>query len=105
LRHHLHLPRIQATAKGEQAGTYLTKESNANKALAGLRAFCEDVKLLCQLFTLGTVLLRFTSLARHELGGHSRDSYGSEDTAERGDELRFNYFNSDVVDKAFQSNL
>jgi hypothetical protein len=26
------------------------------------------------LFTLGTVLLGFTSHARHEVGGHSRDS-------------------------------
>ena len=89
----------------EQAGIYLTKESNANKALTGIRAFREDVKLLGQLFTLGTVLLGFTGHARHEVGGHSRDSYWSEDTAERGDELSFNYFDGDVVDEAFQSNL
>jgi hypothetical protein len=89
----------------EQAGACLTKESNADEALTGIRASSEDVKLLGQLFTLGTVLLGFTSHARHELGGHSRDSYGSEDTAERGDELRFDYFDGDVVDEAFQSNL
>ena len=52
----------------EQAGAYLTKESNADKALTGIRAFVEDVKLLGQLFTLGTVLLGFTSYARHKLG-------------------------------------
>jgi hypothetical protein len=89
----------------EQAGACLTKESNADEALTGIRAFNEDVKLLSQLFALGTVLLGFTSHARHEVGGHSRDSYGSEDTAEWGDELRFDYFDSDVVDEAFQSNL
>jgi hypothetical protein len=89
----------------EQAGACLTKESNADEALTGIRASSEDVKLLGQLFTLGTVLLGFTSHARHELGGHSRDSYGSKDTAERGDKLRFDYFDGDVVDEAFQSNL
>ena len=52
----------------EQAGACLTKESNADEALTGIRAFSEDVKLLDQLSTLGTVLLGFTSHARHELG-------------------------------------
>jgi hypothetical protein len=89
----------------EQAGVCLTKESNTDEALTDIRAFSEDVKLLGQLFTLGTVLLRFTSHTRHELSGHSRDSYRSEDTAEQRDELRFDYFDSDVVDEAFQSNL
>jgi hypothetical protein len=89
----------------EQAGARLTKEPNADEALTGIRAFRQDVKLLGQLFTLGTVLLGFTSHARHEVGGHSRDSYGSEDTAEGGDELCFDYFDGDVVDEAFQSNL
>ena len=86
----------------EQAGAYLTKESNIDEALTGITAFCEDLKLLGQLFMLGTVLLEFTSHARHEVSGRSRDSYGSEDIANRGDELSFDY-----VDRkeAFQSNL
>ena len=70
-------------------GTCLTKESNADEAFTGIRAFREDLKLLSKLFTLGSVLLGFTSHARYEVGGHSRDSCGCEDTAEGGDELRF----------------
>lgn len=89
----------------EQARACLTKESNANKALTGIRAFSKDVKLLSQLFALSTVLLRFTSHACHKVSGHSRDSYRSKDTAKQGDKLRFDYFNSNVVNKAFQSNL
>jgi hypothetical protein len=89
----------------KQAGARLTKEPNADEALTGIRAFRQDVKLLGQLFTLGTVLLGFTSHARHEVGGHSRDSYGSEDTAEWGDELRLDYFDGDIINEAFQSNL
>ena len=61
--------------------------------------------MLGQLFTLGTVLLGFTSHARHEVGGHSRDSCGSENTAEGGDELRLDYFDGDLINEAFQSNL
>ena len=83
----------------------LTKDSDADEALTGLRAFCEDVKLLGQLITLGTILLGFTSHACYEVGGHCRDSYGCEDTAERRDELCFDYFVGDVIDEAFQSNL
>ena len=73
--------------------------------LTGIGALHEDVKLLGYLFTLGTVLFGFASYARHEVGGHSRDSYGSEDITERGDKLRFDYFNGDVIDEAFQGNL
>ena len=83
----------------------LTKDSDADEALTGLRAFCEDVKLLGQLFTLGTILLGFTSHACHEVGGNCRDSYWCEDTAERRDELCFDCFVGDVIDEAFQSNL
>lgn len=54
---------------------------------------------------LGTVLLGLTSHARHEVGGHSRNSYGSEDIVERGDELCFDYFDGYVVDEAFQSHV
>jgi len=89
----------------EQAGARLTKEPNANEALTGIRAFRQDVKLLGQLFTLGTILLEFTSHARHEIDGHSRDSYESEDTAKWGDELRLDYFDGDIINEAFQSNL
>jgi hypothetical protein len=89
----------------EQAGACLTKESNADEALTGIRAFSKDVKLLSQLFALGTVLLQFTSHACHKVGRHSKDSHRSEDTAKQGDELRLDYFNSNVVNKAFQSNL
>jgi hypothetical protein len=75
------------------------------KRFTSVRAFSEDVKLLGQLFTLGTDLLGFSSQARHEVSGHNRGSYRSEDTAEQGDELRFDYFDGDVVDETFQSNL
>lgn len=57
------------------------------------------------MFALATVLLEFASDAGHKLGGHGEDSYGGENTAERGDELGFDDFNSDVVDKTFQGNL
>ena len=79
----------------------LTKESNADEVLTGIRAFCEDVKLLGQLFTLSTVLLRFFSHACYEVSRHSRDSYRFKDIAQQGDELHFNYFAGDVIDKVF----
>jgi len=89
----------------EQARACITQESNADEALTGIGAFGEDVKLLGQLFTLGTVLVGFTRYARHELSGHSRDIYKGEYAAEQGDKLRFDYFNGHIVDEAFQSNL
>jgi len=57
------------------------------------------------LFALATVLLGFASDAGHKLIGYGGDSYGRENTAERGDELGFDDFNSDVVDETFQGNL
>lgn len=85
----------------EQAGACLTKESDADEAPTGIRALSKDVKLLGQLFTVATGLLGFSSQACHEVGGHSRDSDRSEDVAERGDELRLDYFDGDVVDETF----
>ena len=85
----------------EQAGTCPTKESDADEALTGVRASCEDLELLGQLFTLGTVLFGFTSHARYEVCGHSRYSYGSKDTANPGDELRFDHLDGHVVDETF----
>ena len=86
-------------------GAYLTKESEADEALAGIGAFRKDVKLFDQLFTLSTVLFRFASDGRHEVGGHGGDSYGGEDIAERRHELGFDNLNSDVINETFQSNL
>ena len=91
--------------KWNKQGTCLIKESNADEAFTGIRAFREDLKLLGQLFTLDSVLLGFTSHARYEFGGNSRDSYRSEDVAKGEDELRFDYLDGHVVDEAFQSNL
>ena len=67
--------------------TYLTKDFDADKALIGLRVFCEDVKLLSQLITLSIILLGFTSDTYYEVGGYCRDSYRCKDTAEWRDEL------------------
>ena len=58
-----------------------------------------------QLFALGAVLLRLTSDAGHEVRGHGSDSDGREDIMERGYELGFDNFNSNVIDETFQSNL
>lgn len=57
------------------------------------------------MFALATVLLGFASDAGHKLSGYGGDSYERENTAERGDELGFDDFNSDVVDETFQGNL
>ena len=86
-------------------GVCLTKESNADKVLTSISAFREDLKLLSQLFTLGTALFGFASYTRYEVGRHNRDSYGSEDAADRGDEFQFDHLDGHVVDEAFQSNL
>ena len=88
----------------EQAEACLTKDSNTDEALTGIKAFHKDLKLLGQLFTLGTVLLEFTSHTRHDISGHSRDSDGSEDIANRGDELSFDHVDRHVINEAFQSN-
>jgi hypothetical protein len=66
-----------------EPGACLTKESNADEALTGIRAFHKDVELFSQLFALATVLLGFASDACHEVGGHGGDSYGREDISER----------------------
>ncbi len=89
----------------KQARARLTKEPNVDKALIGIKAFRQDVKLLDQLFTLGTILLEFISYARHEIDEHSRDSYESEDIVKWGDKLRLDYFDNDIINEAFQSNL
>lgn len=52
----IYLIHEQQPMKGH-TGCLLTKESNADEALAGIRTFHEDVQLLSQLFALGTVLL------------------------------------------------
>ena len=83
----------------------LIRDFEADEALTGLRTFCEYVKLFGYLFTLGTIFLGFISYARHKVGGHCRDSYWCEDTAEWRDELCFDYFVGDVINEAFQSNL
>jgi hypothetical protein len=61
--------------------------------------------LLVKLFALGAVLLRLTSDASHEVRGHGSDSDGREDIMERGDELGFDNFDSNVIDETFQGNL
>ena len=48
------------------------------------------------------ILLKFIGYTRHEFSG---DIYECEDVAEQRDELYFNHFVDDVVDKAVLSNL
>jgi hypothetical protein len=86
-------------------GAFLTKYSHADEALAGFRAFHENVQLFGQLVALGVVLLRFTSDAGHEVGGYGSDSNRRKDIMELGDELGFDDFDSDIIDETFQSNL
>ena len=47
-------------------------------------------------------LLKFIDYTRHEFSG---DIYECEDVAKQRDELCFNHFVDDVVDKAFLNNL
>jgi hypothetical protein len=54
-------------------GGSLTKSSDADEAFAGFRALHENVQLSGQLFALDASLLRFTSDAGNEVGGHRSD--------------------------------
>ena len=55
--------------------TYLTSDSNANKALIDLRVFYKYIKLLSYLFTLDTILLEFINYTRYKIDEYYRDSY------------------------------
>jgi hypothetical protein len=84
-------------------GVCLTKDSD--EALASFRSFRENVQLLGQLFTLSTILLRFTSDLGHEVGGHRTDRHRRKDIVKGGYQLDLDYFDCDVVNETFQSNL
>ena len=72
------------SSERDRSGDFLTKDSNANEALAGFKAFHENGQLSGQLFALGTVLLRFTSDAGHEGSRHKSDSNRRKDIMKRG---------------------
>ena len=59
----------------KRAEICLIKKFNIDEALVRIRVFCENLELLDQLFTLGTILLELISHARHEVREYSRDSY------------------------------
>ena len=89
----------------ERASGFLTKGPDADEALARFRAFHENVQLLGQLFALCAILLRLTGDTVHKVGGHRSNGDRRKDIIKLGDELGFDNFDSDVVDKTFQSNL
>jgi hypothetical protein len=86
-------------------GGSLTKSSDADKAFAGFRALHENVQLSGQLFALDASLLRFTSDAGNEVGRHRSDRDRGKDIVKWGDELGFDDFDSDIVDKTLQGDL
>ncbi len=96
---------ISNASECDKLGEFLTKNSDADEAFAGLGAFRENIQLSGQLFALGAIFLGFASDASHEVGGHRSDSDGRKDIVKWRDELRFDDFDSDIVDETFQSNL
>ena len=80
-------------------------DRDIDEALIRIRVFCENLELLNQLFTLGTILLELISHTRHEVKRYRRDSYEIEDIADRTDELSFDYVDYHIINEAFQSNL
>lgn len=84
----------------------LNKESNADEALAGIRAFRDESSCLVSCSRWA----RFSSDSPAMLVTRSADMAETATgvkihTAKRGDELRFDYFDGNVVDEAFQSKL
>jgi hypothetical protein len=57
--------------------------------------------LFGQLFALGAIFLRFASDAIYKVGGYRSDSDRRKDIVKWRDKLRFDDFNSDVVNKTF----
>lgn len=96
---------ISNASECDRLGEFLTKNSDADEAFAGFGAFYENIQLFGQLFALGAIFLRFASDAIHKVGGHRSDSDRRKDIVKWRDELRFDDFDSDVVDETFQSNL
>ena len=102
-----HVQHMSHGFEGDEArkSAFLTKCCDIDELLAGLKAFHENVQLFGQLLPLDAVLFRFTSDAGHDLGGHRSDGNRRKNVVERGNELGFNDFDSDVVDETSQSNL
>ena len=96
---------ISNGSEWDKLGEFRTKDSDTDKAFAGFRVFHENVQLSGQLFVLGAILLRFTSDASHEVGGHRSDSYRRKYIVKWGNELGLDDFDSDIVDETFQGNL
>ena len=95
---------IQHISNGSECdklGEFLTKDSDADEPFAGFGAFHENIQLSGQLFALGANLLRFTSDASHEVGGHRSDSYRRKDIVKWGNELGLDDFDCDIVDETF----
>ena len=92
---------ISNASECDRLGGFLTKNSNADKAFAGFGAFYENIQLFGQLFALGAIFLRFASDASHKVGGHRSDSDRRKDIVKWRDKLRFNDFDSNVVDEMF----
>ena len=101
----LPVPIERINISSERGSVFLTKDPDTDESLAGFRAFNENVQLLCQLFALRPILLRFTGDTVHKIGGHRSNGDRRKDTIKLGDELCFDNFDGDIVDETFQSNL
>lgn len=104
LLHSLALKSHEAGKRGCRQSC-LTTQAHAHEALAKVRALSEDVKLLLELITLASVLLRFASDTLHGVVAHGEDVGRKENFGQGGDQLGLDELDRNVVHETLQGDL
>jgi hypothetical protein len=86
-------------------GMIRTLQGPHHKSLTCLRTLTQYIQLVCQLSALRTALLRLARDARHYISGQIRYFDRRKDAFNLIDDVCFNSFDCDVIDKAFERDL